>query len=373
MGSGAFQCRLGQILGTWQLAKRRLLPKYVSMFLDRHGKERCKFRKVGCKTYNFTHPYGTSAFTEEYRRCIDSIRCSEGVARTSPTYQSIDDLVTRYLQSGDFRRQAKQVTLSKNRAIIERFRTKYGQLSAVEVEFQHLDKIITGEREKRNNGKRGGDFAAQKLRKELKRLFRYAVKLGWISRNPVEFVEPITTKSDGHHTWTEDEIVQFQAHWPLGTRQRLAMELMLWTAKRVDDARKLGPQHISRGELQTRDTKTGKPNSIPIAPQLRRAIDAIETMNLCFVVTNYGAPYSQKGLSQAFSKWCDDAGLNHCSAHGLRKAISRRMAESHATNPEMKSVTQHSGDAELAIYIRHASQRALASKTIKMLSDAYPA
>jgi integrase len=306
----------------------------------------------------------------EYRRCLDSIPPEKAAKRASVTHGSIDDLVLRYFASGDFKREARGVTLSKNRAIIERFRKKYGTLPVAQVEFQHLDKIIRRTREKQIDGT-GGDFAAQKLRKELKRLFRYAAKLKWIVTNPVDYVEPISPNNDGHHTWTEQEIHQFQSYWALGTRQRLAMELMLWTAKRVDDARKLGPQHIRRGELISRDSKTQKTNAIPVSTQLRRAIDAMDDKNLCFVVTMHGKPYSQKGLSQAFSKWCDEAGLLHCTAHGLRKAISRRMAESHATNPEMKSVTQHSDDKELATYTREASQKQLAEKTIKMLSEAY--
>ncbi len=308
----------------------------------------------------------------EYRRCLDSIPTEKAAKRAAVIHRSIDDLVIRYFASGDFKREARDVTLSKNRAIIERFRKKYGTLPVAQVQFQHLDKIIRQTREKQIDGT-GGDFAAQKLRKELKRLFRYAVKLQWIDQNPIEYVEPITPKSDGFHTWTEVEIAQYQKFWAIGTKQRLAMEIMLWTAKRVGDVAKIGPQHVFQNKLQTRDDKTGKQNSIPISSELRRAIDAIPEKNLCFVVTEFGAPFSQKGLSQAFSQWCTDAGLKHCSAHGLRKAMSRRMAESHVTNPEMKAITQHSDDAQLAVYTRDANQIQLAEKSIMKLSKAYPA
>ncbi len=135
----------------------------------------------------------------------------------------------------------------------------------------------------------------------------------------------------------------------------MAMELMLWTAKRMGDAIKIGPQHIQRGVLVTTDRKTGKRNWIPVSRQLQKAIDANGKDNLLFVLTPHDKPYSDKGFSQRFSKWCTQAGLPHCSAHGLRKAVARRMAESSATNSEMKSITQHSGDVELAIYTKAAS------------------
>jgi integrase len=359
-----------KILGIRLLAKKRLLPRFVSSFRDRHGKERCRFRKVGSASYYFEQLFGTEGFREEYRRCLDSIPTSKAVRRTPVTPRSIDDLVVRYLQSGDFKRDAKPVTLSKNRAIIERFRKEYGELPADQVKFEHLDKIIARARVKQGDG-RGGDFAAQKLRKELKRLFRYAVKLGWLANNPVDFVDPIAPHTDGFHTWTEQEIAAYQNYWVIGTRQRLAMEIMLWTAKRVGHVAELGPQHVKKGYLETCDPKTQKWNQIAIMPDLKHAIAAMPQSHLCFIVTEFGKPYSVKGLSQAFSGWCREAGLTNCTAHGLRKAIARRMAENGITNREMKSITMHSGDAELAVYTRNADQKSLAERALLKVHDAY--
>ena len=89
------------------------------------------------------------------------------------------------------------------------------------------------------------------------------------------------------------------------------------------------------------------------------------------ITWSHGRGYSEKSLSQTFSEWCNQAGLPHCSAHGLRKAITRRMAESSFTNSEMKSITQHSADAELAIYTRAVNQKELAAKTMAKLSAIY--
>jgi integrase len=238
------------------------------------------------------------------------------------------------------------------------------------VTFEALDKIVAKAREKKSD-RTGGNFAAQKLRKELKRLFGYAVKLGWLPSNPVAHVNPIKIKSDGFHSWTEDEIRKFRDYWAYGTRQRLAMEIMLWTAKRISDVAKLGPQHIDACWLNTRDGKTGKWNTIPVSRELQQAIDKMAERHLCFIVTSFGKPYSEKSLSQTFSKWCSEAGLPHCSAHGLRKAMARRMAENGATNSEMKAITQHSGDAELSVYTRGVNQQTLAQKVMTELENCY--
>ncbi len=65
----------------------------------------------------------------------------------------------------------------------------------------------------------------------------------------------------------------------------------------------------------------------------------------------------------------DLAGLPKCTAHGLRKATMRRMAELEMPNKTMKSVSGHKKDEEVARYIEAASQERLADGAIKQLSS----
>lgn len=51
-----------------RLRSNRFLPEVVSMFKDRHGKERLRFRRKGYPSQYFTAPLGTEAFREEYHR-----------------------------------------------------------------------------------------------------------------------------------------------------------------------------------------------------------------------------------------------------------------------------------------------------------------
>lgn len=292
------------------------------------------------------------------------------MVRTRDREGSVNDLVSRYLRSSDFKGEAQPVTLSKNRAIIERFRQKHGEHIVAKVTFEHLDKIIADARVKNADGT-GGKFAAQKLRKELKRLFGYAVKLGWLPSNPVDHIRPLKLRTDGFHSWTDDEVAQYQNHWALGTHQRLALELVLWTGKRIGDAAVLGPQHIIDNFLVSIDSKTQKLSQIPLSKHVLRALAAVGETNGYLITWSHGKGYSKKSLSQTFSEWCNQAGLPHCSAHGLRKAITRRMAESGLTNAEMKSITQHTADAELDVYTRGVNQKQLSTKAIKKLSDTY--
>src|SRR5262249_2207149 len=66
---------------------------------------------------------------------------------------------------------------------------------------------------------------ANLTRKILHRVF----KQGKIRPNPFDGIAAY--KIGTHHTWTESELTAFEASWPLGTRQRLAYALLLFTGQ----------------------------------------------------------------------------------------------------------------------------------------------
>jgi integrase len=246
-----------------------------------------------------------------------------------------------------------------------------------DLRFDHIDAIISKARMKTidDRGRAvGGVEAARKLRKELRRFFGFAVKLGWFSKNPVEESQAVkvapSERSTGYYTWSEEDIARYRARWPLGTKQRLAMELILWTDQRKVDAIHLGRQHVRDGKFVIRQSKTGKRLVLPIAQPLAAAIDAMPASDaMCFIVTEWGRPFSVKGFGGWFREQCDAAGLPRCTAHGLRKATMRRMAELEMPNKSMKSVSGHSKDDEVARYTEAANQERLAESAIRRLAE----
>lgn len=344
---------------------RRMLPRYVSSFIDNRGKARYRFRRAGQPTHYFKAALGSFEFMAEYQACLDA--APQKVVEKQVAPGSIDDLCARFYQSTAFNR-GKAITRQKNRAILDGFREmlwkekRVGGLSARGVDFSHLDRLLADKAAVH-------PFAAVNLRKQLKRLFGYAVKCKVRPDNPAAVTEPIGATSDGFHTWSEAEIAQYQAHHRLGTKARLALELFLWTAKRRSDGVQLGRQHIRDGCFYGTDEKTGKQSWIPIAPQLQQAIDAMPAHDhLCFLVSERGRPFSAKSFGNRMRKWCDEAGLPQCTTHGLRKAVARRLAEAEVGNQGIKSITMHSDDKEVATYTREADQRAMARLAMDRLS-----
>jgi len=75
-------------------------------------------------------------------------------------------------------------------------------------------------------------------------------------------------------------------------------------------------------------TRSNAERRIPIAPPLADIIAATPMIGVkTFLITEYGKPFTPAGFGNWFRERCNEAGLPHCSAHGLRKASLRRMAE----------------------------------------------
>src|SRR6516165_5774008 len=168
----------------------------------------------------------------------------------------------------------------------------------------------------------------------------------------------------GFHTWTEDEIAQFEARHPVGTKARLTFALLLHTGQRVSDAARMGWQHVNGDEIAVRQRKTGKALSIPLHPALKTILAVLPRTNMTFVVTERGASFKAQGLSEWFKKQCRAAGLSHCSAHGLRKAAATRLANAGCSVNEIAAITGHTSLREIAHYTSAADQGRLARQAL---------
>ncbi|MFV0280277.1 MAG: tyrosine-type recombinase/integrase [Rhodoblastus sp.] len=175
-------------------------------------------------------------------------------------------------------------------------------------------------------------------------------------------------RTTGFHAWTEGEIEKFERRWNLGTRERLALAIFLYSGLRRGDAAGLGRQHIRDGSIWVRTAKTSTPLVLPILPELQRAIDATPTGDLAFIVSSKsGKPMTKESFGNWFSDACRVAGVPG-SAHGLRKAGARRAAENGATQAQLRAIYGWSNDATAAIYIRDADRALLARDGMAKLS-----
>ncbi|MGZ3321351.1 MAG: site-specific integrase [Xanthobacteraceae bacterium] len=327
----------------------RRLPKFVHGFIDRHGRPRFYFRRPGFESKALRGLPYSAAFMSDYEAAMAGQPLSPGANRTRP--DSMMALALSYFASPDFR-TLKPSTQRAYRWIIERLCKEHGDKRAAELRRDHIVKLMAARAETPG--------AANGLRMALRVLMKHAIDIGLRADDPTREVRAIRVRTAGHHSWTDEEIAQFERHHPIGSRARLALALLLYTGQRRGDVIRMGAQHIREASLHVKQQKTGVELIIPVHPNLAAIIEAAPRQHLTFVTTRHGGPFEGSSFSRWFRGQCDEAGLPHCSPHGLRKAAARRLAEAGCTAHEIGAITGHASLTELVRYTRAADQRHLA-------------
>lgn len=210
--------------------------------------------------------------------------------------------------------------------------------------------------------------AANEFVKLMRALFRWSLDAGLVDANPARDVPFLKPKNrDGFHTWTDDEIARFEARWPIGTRERLAMDVLLYTGLRASDAIRIGRQHVRSGEIYLPAMqKTGEPILCPIIAPLAESLNAGPVGDLAFLVTTEGRPWScPTSFGNWFRKACRSAGVPG-SAHGLRKAGARIAAERGATEEQLKALYGWRSSKEASRYTRAANRQKMARASAEL-------
>jgi len=335
----------------------RIRLQFVHEFRDRHGKPRRYFRRPGFKQMALPGLPYSAEFMEAYQAALAGMtapRLEVGASRTKPG--TVNAAIVGYYQSLAYRELAPG-TQAMRRAILENFRAEHGNKNIATLPQQTIARILS----------RMAPGAARNWLKALRALLEVAVAEGFRADNPTHGIKLPTHKTNGHHAWTEDEIAQYEAHYAIGTKARLAFALLLDTMQRRGDVIRMGPQHVRNCAIHIRQEKTGTSLAIPIYPSLQAVLDATPCEHLTFVTTKSGRSFSGNDFSEQFRAWCDAAGLpKACTAHGLRKAAARRLADEGATAHQIAAMGGWQSLSEVQRYTKAADQARLARDAVEL-------
>lgn len=337
----------------------RVSLPYIQQYRNRHGKLYRYFRRPGDPKIRLSGEPGSPEFVAAYNAALSGHRIEAQPAR-SPS-GSVSAAIAAYYTDNSFLSLAAG-TRKARRAILERFRAQDGDKPLALLRTEHVAKRL-GQMK---------PFAARNWLKALRGLMAFAVATALRADDPIAAFKPAKVRAGTIHTWTEDEIEIFERYYAVGSRPRLAMALMLYTAARRGDAVALGHQHLRVGHLAYRQQKTGRWLEIPIHPMLAEIIGETPTGDMVFLTTAYGKPFSVVGFGNWFRQVCNEAGLPQCSAHGLRKAQARRLAEAGCSAHEIASITGHKTLAEVQRYAEAANQAKMAETAIARTAIVHP-
>ena len=341
--------------------RRREFPG-VTAYFDRHGVRRFRYRGNGLSV-ELGRDYGSREFVRRYEaarkgRKLDDVK--------GEAHGSLGWLIASYYRSPAYRRLAER-TQYVQRNTLEKLRQEHGHRPAATLDAAAVRKLMAK--------KADHPHAANYLLRMLRALMAHAIDLGTRADDPTRDVKKYAEAgADGFHTWDEGQIAQFMATHPPGSTARLAVALMLYVGAARVDACKLGWQNVKDGRIRYRREKTKKKApvlvDVPIHPDLAAELERLSPGRLTFLETPQGRPRSSNGLGNAMRRWCDQAGLAECTAHGLRKACARRLAEAGATPSEIAAVTGHTTLKEVSRYTAAADRNGLAEKAMGRLSAA---
>jgi integrase len=347
--------------------------RYLVEDVDRHGNVRIYFRRKGRPKIRLNEIPGTPAFDTEYQLAFnDEVKRPSENQRIVWRPGMLGWLCEQYYASAVFQALDKSTRKTRRRileAICERRvdGQPAGTFRFSKMEPRHVAKL--------RDEKAGFPHAANSRLKALRQLFAWAClpEYRYATKNPARDVTNLQTNNpDGIPAWSEADAARYETRHPLGTKARLAFDLLLYTGVRRSDAVRLGPQMERDGKLvfseQKGRARIVKTHELPILPPLRQSIDATKKQigHLVYLVSASGQPQSAHGFGTWFIRRCREAGLAR-SAHGLRKLGAQRCAEAGATEHQLMALFGWANPKQAAVYTKKANRAKLEAAAAPLL------
>jgi len=324
----------------------------------RHGTITWYFARERNKRVRIRGEYGSPEFMEAYQAALAG---ASPTKRTKTAVHSLEWLIEQYRDSGAW--NALSLATRKNRE------NHFRQVCNTAGDKPHgaIDRaaIIAGLDRRAKTPNQARNFLDA-----MKGLFKWAKEKSHRPDDPTERISnPKRKTGEGFPIWTEDDVDRYYAKWPLGTRQRVWIDVLLFTGVRRGDAVTIGRQHVRDGVATFRTEKSqGKMTvSIPILPVLQRTLEAGPTGELAFICGKNGKPFKKESFGNIFKEACVAAGIPNKSAHGLRKIGATRAAENGATVAELNAIFGWTGTTMASLYTQAADRKRLARQAADKL------
>jgi integrase len=331
----------------------RLKLPFIKEYRDRHGHVRRYVRRRGRPNVALPGLPGSSDFMAAYEAAVSG---AAPQGKPKGAEGSFAQVVLSFYRSAPFA-NLKPRSQALYRLILDKIVERHGHRLVADMPHEKARALIEEIGATR-------PAMANLTRAVLRKLMTYAGRRD----NPFSGIE--TYKVGTRHTWTDDELSAYEKHWPLGTRQRLAYALLLYTDQRGGDVVRMRRQDIRSGAIKLTQEKTGAELVIPIHPALARAMKAGPNKGIHLIGDQHGRAISRQTLTRLVKSAAKAAGLPpECLPHGLRKSLQRRLAERGATAKELQAVSGHASLKETERYTKAADQERLARAAFARLPD----
>ena len=334
---------------------KRRNPPMVHGYVDRHEKARFYLRRPGRPKV----PLPGLPWSPEFMKAYEAAKADDAVPQSSTlgagrtVAGTVNAALISYFQSAAFRDGLATGTRNSRRAILERFREQHGDKRIALIHQQAIQNILNGKT----------PAAARNWRLALRGFIDHCLSLGFVTKDPLIGLTKVKLKSQSHHPWEVEECEMFEAAYQVGTRQRLAYELLLQAGQSRCDVIRMGRQHVRDGMLSMKRQKTDVPFNVMVTPRLQAAIDAMPATNhLTFLLTDSRMPFAS---AASFGNWfrdvCREAKMPaRCTPHGLRAAAATYFAEKGATDHQLMAWFGWTSISQAQVYTKAANGKRMA-------------
>jgi len=295
--------------------------------------------------------YGSEAFWEEYRAAL-----SGTAAQPKPKVSgSLGWLWDRYRASGAWRKLSPVTRKLRENAMVPVLSESKNRPAA---KIRKVDLEATRD-------KIGSPHQARVVMDCFRGMYRWAVVAlaDQFKDDPTAGIKnPKADKSEGFPVWTEEEVDRYQTRWKVGTKERVWLDVLLYTGLRRGDAVRLGRQHVRDGfwTIKTEKSRFQVEVTNPLLAVLQATLDAGPTGDLTFICGAGGRPVTKESFGNKFREACNAAGVAGKSAHGLRKVAATRCAENGATTQQLMALFGWLSQKQAEIYTRSADRKRMA-------------
>ena len=333
-------------------------PPHLHRQRTRHGRTVWYVRVGHGPRIRLAAEYGSEEFTAAYRAALEG-KSPDRRRKIFPV-GSLAWLVARYRETTTWM-ALSPATRRQRENIMHGVLAQAGHETASAIKRAH---IVAGRERRAKTPDQARHFLDT-----MRGLFRWALDAGHVKTDPTAGIKnPARPKGGGFPVWTEDDVARYEARWPVGTKERVWLDVLLYTGLRRGDAVQVGRQHVRDGVATIRTEKSqGQVSvSIPILPALAATVAAGPCGELAFICGEGGKPLTKEAFGNAFREACRAAGVAK-SAHGVRKIGATRAAENGATVAELEAIFGWQGGGMASLYTRAADRARLAKGAITKL------
>lgn len=314
---------------------RRSLPPYVYakgkkgyLYFTRHGKTQRMYQKPG-----------TAEFAAEYALLMRG--------KPPAPKRTIAGLIQLYQKSEKWPALAANTRKSYLRHF-DYLRTVAGGIDPATLRQVDIYTMRDALRDKPTD-------ASRKI-STLSTLLTYAVRIGWMDRNPALGVEKLKGSKPAREPWPANMVEKFRESAP--DRARLIFELLLGTGQRIGDVLAMRWDAMDAGGITVTQGKTGAQVYVPLTEDLRAILDSTPRTGRTIVAQPNGLPLSYNAAWKAVMEVRTAIGAERWDMHCLRhSAAAEILSLPGMTIEHVMAITGHTS-AEMAMhYARRASMR----------------